>query len=63
MLKRVTTTTEPVRILLLSDPAVWQAQVKAARDEVDKELEGSESTDLIDEVIRCLLYTSDAADE
>ena len=58
MLKRVTTTTEPVRILLLSDPAVWQAQVKAARDEVDKELEVSESADLIDEVIRVVKATS-----
>ena len=58
MLKRVITTSEPVRLLLLADPAVWQAQVIAARAEVDAELGGSESVDFVDEIIRVVRATS-----
>ena len=32
MLKRVVTTDEPVRLLLLADPSVWAAQIKAAQE-------------------------------
>ena len=59
MLKRVTTTSEPVRVLLLADASVWTAQISAARQEVDRELEGdSESKDFIDDVIKCVRATS-----
>ena len=59
MLQRVTTTDEPVRVLLLADSAVWNAQIEAARKEVDRELEGAtESKDFIDDVIKCVRATS-----
>ena len=59
MLQRVTTTNDPVRVLLLADAAVWNAQLAAARVEVDGEIEGdSASEDFIDDVIRCVRATS-----
>lgn len=51
MFKRLTTTTEPVRLLLLADPAVWSAQLVAAREEVDRELGDGDTKDFLSRVI------------
>ncbi len=59
MFKKATTTGEPVRIVLLADPSVWEAQLKAARVEVDSELEATTTKgDFIDKVIAIMRATT-----
>lgn len=64
MLKKATTTSEPVRLVLLADPAVWEAQLVAAREEVDRELtETAEKGDFIDRVIQVMRATTNTHGE
>ena len=58
MLKKATTTSDPMRILLLCDPAVWEAQLEAARREVDEEIEKAEGLELLDKVVHVLRSTT-----
>lgn len=58
MLKRVTTTGEPIKLLLMADSVVWDAQLTAARKEVEQELESGECDDFVSDVIRCVKATS-----
>ena len=64
MLKKAATTSEPVRLVLLADPAVWEAQITAAREEVDRELkETAEKGDFVDRVIQVMKATTNTHTE
>jgi hypothetical protein len=58
LLRKATTLSEPVRIVLLCDPAVWDAQIRAARQEVDETLEKAEGLEFIEKVISVLRTTT-----
>lgn len=58
MLKRVLTCQEPVRLVLLSDPAVWEAQVRSARAIVDEEIDEAPRGDFVDSLIVAVRATS-----
>jgi len=58
VLRKATTLSETLRIVLMSDPAVWQAQLVAARTEVDQELEKAETGEFMEKVIALLRTTT-----
>lgn len=58
MLRKATTLNEAVRIVLLCDPAVWEAQIRAARTEVDSHLDKAEGFEFVDKVVEVLRATT-----
>jgi hypothetical protein len=58
MLKRVLTCQEPVRLVLLSDPTVWEAQVRKARTIVDRDIDEAPKGDFVDSLIAAVRATS-----
>ncbi len=57
MLRRVLTTDEPIKFLLMSDSSVFEAQLKAARAELEQELE-SVSDGVVDVLIDVITAVS-----
>ena len=63
MLKKVNSQSEPARLVLLADPSVWEAQLAAARREVDRELGEAEEKDIIEKMISLVKATTSTHQE
>ena len=57
MLRKLTHTNEPIRLPLLADSATADAQFQAARLDVNKELDSSESENFAEEILRLVKAT------
>ncbi len=62
MLRKLISVDETASLVLLCDPAVWEAQLIAARTLVEEELEPTGDADLMDNIISAVRATSGKSD-
>lgn len=62
MLRKLISVDETASLVLLCDPAVWEAQLVAARALVEEELEPTDGADLMDSIISAVRATSGKSD-
>ena len=62
MLRKLISVDETASLVLLCDPAVWEAQLTAARALVEEELEPTGEADLMDNIISAVRATSGKSD-
>ena len=62
MLRKLVSVEETASVVLLCDPAVWEAQLAAARRMVDEELDPQDDDDLMGRIITAVRATSGKSD-